>query len=72
MILGSSTPAHRYSSSTWLVTPVGRARDKKMLSLLKRTFTDGNAPPVARRAATFGYPAQLSKEVFCGGRVLNC
>lgn len=22
MILGSSTPAHRYSSSTWLVTPV--------------------------------------------------
>lgn len=28
MILGSSTPAHRYSSSTWLVTPVGSTRNK--------------------------------------------
>lgn len=29
MTLGSSTPAHRYSSSTWLVTPVRRTRGKE-------------------------------------------
>jgi hypothetical protein len=30
MTLGSSTPAHRYSSSTWLVTPVRSMRNKKV------------------------------------------
>lgn len=31
--LGSSTPAHRYSSSMWLVTPVRGTRGKNMTVL---------------------------------------
>lgn len=45
MTLGSSTPAHRYSSSTWLVTPVTRTRGKKTADSAQESLTGDQTQP---------------------------
>lgn len=40
MTLGSSTPAHRYSSSTWLVTPVRRTKRQEKCCLCSRSTVE--------------------------------